>query len=176
MGLFSKIMTFSGPFLKFFRAELPIILLSLPVTTLVPLTPLVNSILPTAVASAPWDKFWESRLVETIYHLLLKGHGKGDGVGFRFYQGEAILGCQLCHLLLRVTFCCSLHVEKIFGFENLKQGEKLFPRGEQLLPAGHSHREERDENVYSRAGGGPGGSFTCGWQLVIDKSGSNLPG
>ena len=37
--------------------DLPIILLSLPVTTLVPLTPLVNSMLPTAVASAPWKKF-----------------------------------------------------------------------------------------------------------------------
>ena len=38
--------------------KLPIILLSLPVTTLVPLTPLVNSILPTAVASAPCYLFW----------------------------------------------------------------------------------------------------------------------
>ena len=53
------------------------------------------------------------------------------------------------------SFVVVRHGHWVLCFGNLKQGEQLFPRGEQLFPACHSHWEKGDENIYGRAGRGP---------------------
>ena len=61
-----------------------------------------------------------------------------------------MLGCQLCHLVLQVHNQAFEILARSL-FEDLQQDKELFARGEQLLPARHSHGKKGNEDIDSRA-------------------------